>query len=85
MANELLQGKRFVKVTKTKKKRLGREYMSELAQLYKDAIKITLVMDILGTHKPGVLYETFKPDEAKKLILYTPQNMAIGYTWPKFN
>jgi putative ABC transport system permease protein len=28
-------------------------YLSEIAQLYEDAEKITLVMDNLGTHKPG--------------------------------
>ncbi len=36
-------------------------------------------MDDLGTHKPGALYETFKPDEAKKLwdrfeFVYTPKH-----------
>ena len=30
----------------------------EIADLYKEAEKITLVMDNLGTHKPGELYET---------------------------
>lgn len=67
MANELLQGKRYVKITKTKIKIDWAEYLSELAGLYKDAVKITLVMDNLGTHKPGALYETFKPEQAKQL------------------
>jgi transposase len=79
MANEPLQGKRYVKVTKTKTKKDWAEYLSELAEIYKDAAKITLVMDNLGTHKPGALYETFKPEEAKKLwdrfeFIYTPKH-----------
>jgi len=79
MANEPLQGKRYVKVTKTKTKKDWAEYLSELAEMYKDAVKITLVMDNLGTHKPGALYETFKPEEAKKLwdrfeFIYTPKH-----------
>ena len=79
MANEPLRGKRYVKVTSTKTKKDWAEYLSELAELYKDAVKITLVMDNLGTHKPGALYETFKPDEAKKLwdrfeFVYPPKH-----------
>lgn len=79
MANEPLKGKRYVKVTRTKTKRDWAEYLSELAQRYKDAVKITLVMDNLGTHKPGALYETFSPGEAKKLwdrfeFVYTPKH-----------
>ena len=36
-------------------------------------------MDNLGTHKPGALYETFDPEEAKKLwdrveFVYTPKH-----------
>ena len=79
MANEPLQGKRYVKVTKTKTKKDWAQYLSEIAGLYKDAAKITLVMDNLGTHKPGALYETFNPGEAKRLwdrfeFVYTPKH-----------
>jgi transposase len=79
MANEPLLGKRFVKVTQTKTKKDWAEYLSEIAAIYNNANKITLVMDNLGTHKPGALYETFKPEEAKKLwdkfeFVYTPKH-----------
>jgi transposase len=79
MANEPLKGKRYVKVTKTKTKTDWAEYLSEIAEMYKEALKITLVMDNLSTHKPGALYETYKPDEAKKLwdkfeFVYTPKH-----------
>jgi len=56
--------------------------MEKVLEVYKGAVKITLVMDNLGTHKLGALYETFKPDVAKKLwdrfeFIYTP-NMSAG-------
>jgi len=79
MANEPLKGKRYVKVTKTKTKKDWAEYLEEIAAMYNDATKITLVMDNLGTHKPGALYETFNPCKAKKLwdrfeFVYTPKH-----------
>ncbi|MGC9385147.1 MAG: IS630 family transposase [Kosmotogaceae bacterium] len=79
MANEPLAGKRYVKVTTTKCKRDWAEYLEEIADLYKEAEKITLVMDNLGTHKPGALYETFKPEKAKQIwdrfeFVYTPKH-----------
>ncbi len=79
MANEPLRGCRYVKITETKTKKDWAKYLSEIAQLYENAEKITLVMDNLGTHKPGSLYETFEPNEAKKLwdrfeFVYTPKH-----------
>lgn len=79
MANEPLAGKRYVKVTKTKTKIDWAEYMSEIAEIYKDAELITLVMDNYGTHKPGALYEAFSPEKAKQLwdrfeFIYTPKH-----------
>lgn len=79
MANEPLTGKRYVKVTQTKTKTDWAEFLHEIAQQYKDAKKITLVMDNLGTHKPGALYETYKPERAKQLwdrfeFIYTPKH-----------
>ena len=77
MANEPLAGKRYVKITKTKTKQDWSEYLLEISELYKEAKKITLVMDNLATHKPGSLYDTFKPEKAKALwdrfeFIYTP-------------
>ena len=34
---------------------------------YPKAEKIRLVMDNLNTHKPSALYETFSPQEAKRI------------------
>lgn len=79
MASEPLAGKRYVKVTLSKTKKDWAEYLNEITENYKDAERITLVMDNLGTHKPGALYETYKPEEAKQLwdrfdFVYTPKH-----------
>ncbi len=46
---------------------------------YKHAEKIILVMDNLSTHTASALYETFKPEEAKRIwdrfeFVYTPKH-----------
>jgi hypothetical protein len=79
MANEPLAGKRMVKVTERKTKQDWAHFIAEIADCYKDARKITLVMDNLNTHKPGSLYETFSPQKAKQLwdrfeFVYTPKH-----------
>lgn len=79
MASEPLAGKRYVKVTLSKTKKDWAEYLNEIAENYSDAERITLVMDNLGTHKPGALYETYKPEVAKQLwdrfdFVYTPKH-----------
>ena len=48
-------------------------------KFYKDAERITLVMDNLNTHQPGSLYEVFEPSEAKRIwdrfeFIYTPKH-----------
>ena len=50
-----------------------------LDERYPDAIKVRLVMDNLNTHGIASLYETFPPDEARRLaerldIHYTPKH-----------
>jgi hypothetical protein len=80
MANEPLQGKRIVKITERKTKKDWAVFIKEIADVhYKSAKKITLVMDNLNTHKPGSLYDTFKPQEAKRIwdrfeFVYTPKH-----------
>lgn len=79
IANEPLSGKRLVKITDRKKKRDWAEFVKEIEEHYRDAKKIVLVMDNYGTHKPGSLYETFKPEEAKRFMerfefVYTPKH-----------
>ena len=79
LVSEPLTGKRLVKITERKTKRDWALFVKEIAQRYKNAKKITLVMDNYSTHKPGSLYETFSPEEAKALwdrfeFVYTPKH-----------
>jgi hypothetical protein len=79
MSNEPLSGKRYVKITERKTKIDWALFIEEIADRYKDADKITLVMDNYDTHKPGALYETFPAGKAKKLwdrfeFVYTPKH-----------
>lgn len=80
MANEPLTGKRYVKVTERKTKADWATFIKEIAdKYYTKSEKILLVMDNLGTHKPSALYETFAPEEAKRIwdrfeFIYTPKH-----------
>jgi len=79
MANEPLAGKRVTKVTERKTKSDWAEFIRELTDHYEKADTITLVLDNLSTHKPGSLYETFPPEEAKRIcdhieFVYTPKH-----------
>jgi hypothetical protein len=79
MACEPLAGKRMVKTTERKTKRDWACFLGEIADQYKEAEKIMLVMDNLNTHTPGSFYETFQPDKAKALwdrfeFVYTPKH-----------
>ena len=79
MASEPLTGKRYTKVTEFKKKIDWAKFIESIAELYRDADKITLVMDNLGTHTIGSFYEVYPPDKAKALIdrfefIYTPKH-----------
>jgi len=79
MANEPLAGKRWVDITARKTKREWAFFIEKVASCYKDAEKITLVMDNLNTHKPGSLYEAFTPKKAKRIwdrfeFVFTPKH-----------
>jgi hypothetical protein len=79
MANEPLAGKRFVKATDRKTKTDWAQFISELAEKYESAKKITLVMDNYATHKPGAFYEAFVPQKAREILdrfefVYTPKH-----------
>ena len=79
MANEPLAGKRMVKIRKQKRKVDWAEFISEIADAYPDAKKITLVMDNLNTHKPSSLYERYSPERAKRIwdrfeFVFTPKH-----------
>jgi hypothetical protein len=79
IACEPLSGKRMVRITERKTKRDWAIFVEEIAEQYKEAEKITLVMDNLNTHEPGALYESFPPEKAKALwdrfeFVYTPKH-----------
>jgi len=80
MVNEPLKGKRYVRVLKSKTKKDWAKVIREIADKhYPKAEKIRLVMDNLNTHKPSALYETFPPQEAKRIwdrfeFIYTPKH-----------
>ena len=79
MASEPLAGQRMVKVTERRTKKDWAYFIEEIAEAYKDAERITLVMDNLNTHKPGSLYEAFTPEKAKVIwdrfeFVYTPKH-----------
>lgn len=59
LASEPLKGIRYVDWA---------EFIKKIAdEWYRDAEKITLVMDNLATHKASALYETYTPKEAKRI------------------
>ena len=79
MTSEPLKGKRYIKVTERRTKADWAMLVKEIAGRYRDAKKITLVMDNLSTHKASALYETFAPQEAKRIwdrfeFIYTPKH-----------
>lgn len=79
MACEPLAGKRIVRAADRRTKRDWACFLEEIAVQYKDAEKITLVMDNLNTHTPGALYKKFLPEKAKALwdrfeFVYTPKH-----------
>ena len=79
IACEPLVGKRMVTITERKTKKDWACFLEEIANQYKGAEKITLVMDNLNTHVPGSFYEMFQPDKAKAIwdrfeFVYTPKH-----------
>ena len=80
MANEPLKGKRIVEVTEFKTKKDWAKFIKRIAdEFYPDARKITLVMDNFKTHVASAFYETFAPEEAKRIwdrfdFVYTPKH-----------
>ena len=66
---EPLQGKRFVEITEKRRKVEWATVMKQVAAvLYPQAEKIIVVLDNLNTHTPSAFYETFEPEEARRLV-----------------
>ena len=80
LASEPLKGKRYAEVTERRTKADWAVFIKQIAdEWYKDAQKITLVMDNLATHKAAALYEVYPPQEAKRIwdrfeFVYTPKH-----------
>jgi hypothetical protein len=77
---EPLAGKRKVQVTERRTKQDWAKAVQELVDVhYPDAEKVVLVLDNLNTHTLGSLYETFPPEDARRVaerleIHYTPKH-----------
>jgi transposase len=75
-----LEGWRKVAVTEHRTRQDWAKQVQELVDIdFPDAEKIVFVMDNLNTHTIGSLYETFLPEEAKRIrdkleIHYTPKH-----------
>ena len=80
MEVEPLAGRRHVAVTERRtRKDWAWQIKGMLDDRYPKAIKVRLVMDNLNTHSIASLYETFEPQEARRLaerleIHYTPKH-----------
>lgn len=80
MLSEPLAGKRQVKVTERRTAVDFAQVVKELVDVhYPHVEKIVLVMDNLNTHNTASFYETFAPQEARRLatkleIHYTPKH-----------
>jgi hypothetical protein len=69
MVCEPLAGKRFVEITEKRRKLEWATVMKQVSDiLYPQAEKIIVVLDNLNTHTPSAFYETFEPEEARRLV-----------------
>lgn len=69
MIFEPLPGKRFVHVTEKRRRLEWATVMKQVAdEFYPQAEKIIVVLDNLNTHTPAAFYETFAPEEARRLV-----------------
>jgi len=74
---EPLAGRREVRVTKRHTRQDWAHLIQELLDVhYPEAEKVVLVVDNLNTHTLGALYETFAPEQARRLA----QRLEIHYT-----
>jgi transposase len=77
-----LSGWRQVSVTAQRTYQdVARQWRTLVDRHFPRAKEIRLVLDNLNTHTPGALYETFPPDEAKRILnrltfVYTPKHAS---------
>jgi len=80
MANEPLKGTRLTQVTEFKTKKDWALFVKRIAdEMYPNAKRITLIMDNFKTHAASAFYETFAPEEAKRIwdkfeFVFTPKH-----------
>jgi transposase len=80
LAFEPLIGKRFVRITARHTSQDFAHCMKWLVdELHPEAEVIRVVLDNLGPHKPAALYETYPPEEARRIVKklefhYTPKH-----------
>jgi len=80
MANEPLTGNRLVEITEFKTKIDWAKFLKRISdQMYPTAKKIRLVIDNYKTHDISAFYETFQPEDAKRLcdkfeFIFTPKH-----------
>lgn len=73
-------GKRRIKVTQQRTKQDFAHCMKELVdEDYPEAVVIRVILDQLNTHSKAALYETFEPEEARRIARklefhYTPKH-----------
>jgi hypothetical protein len=69
LAVEPKGNKRFVKITKRRTKKDFAHFTKELIETeYVKAMRLHLVVDNLNTHFSSSFYETFEPEEAKRIL-----------------
>lgn len=77
---EPLTGRRHVVITENRTRKAWAHFIKGmLDERYPEATKVRLVMDNLNTHTAASLYETFAPEEARRLarrleIHFTPKH-----------
>ena len=77
---EPMTGRRHVAITERRTRKDWAFFIKGmLDERYPDALKIILILDNLNTHSTASLYETFPPEEARRLasrleIHYTPKH-----------
>ena len=80
MEVEPLAGRRHIAITERRtRKDWAQQIKTMLDERYPDAMQVRLVMDNLNTHHIASLYETFEPQEARRLaerldIHHTPKH-----------
>ena len=74
---EPFNGKRYILITQRRTKvDWAMQIKDMLNNQYPNAKKVVLVMDNLNTHKGASLYESFPPEEARRLL----ERLEIHYT-----